>query len=57
RSSTQVNALNAFASKYQAYCDANDLFCASGLDTVVHLTYLSRYQSAAANFALGKVGG
>ena len=57
RSSAQVNALNAFASKFQAYCDANDEFCSSGLSLNVHLTYLNRYQNAAASFVLGKIGG
>jgi hypothetical protein len=57
RSATQVNALNAFASRFQAYCDANDEFCASGNSLNVHLTYLNRYQNAAASFVLGKIGG
>jgi hypothetical protein len=57
RSSAQVSALNAFASKFQAYCDANDEFCSSGNSLNVHLTYLNRYQNQAASFVLGKIGG
>jgi acetylxylan esterase len=49
--------LSGFASKIQAYCDRNDTFCDSGFSTQVHLTYLNRYQNAAAQFVLGKIGG
>ena len=57
RSSTQLQVLSGFASRINAWCDANDTFCASGFSTQVHLTYLNRYQNAAASFVLGKIGG
>ena len=58
RSATQLNVLNAnYASKIRAWCDANDTFCDGGSSLNVHLTYLNRYQNAAASFVLGKVGG
>lgn len=57
RSSTQLQVLSGFASKIHAWCDANDTFCSSGNSTQVHLTYLNRYQNAAASFVLGKIGG
>ncbi len=57
RSASQDSALSAASSRIQAYCDANDEFCASGTSLMVHLTYLDRYQNAAAGFVLGKIGG
>jgi acetylxylan esterase len=59
RSSAQLRLLDAFggSSKIAAWCDFNDPFCADGVDLTVHLTYLDRYQSAAASFVLGKIGG
>ena len=57
RSSTQLQVLSGFAPRIAAWCDANDTFCASGFSTQVHLTYLNRYQTTAANFVLGKIGG
>ncbi|HET9619855.1 MAG TPA: cutinase family protein [Kofleriaceae bacterium] len=57
RTAGQLQALAGFASKINAYCDANDEFCDSGLSLNVHLTYLDRYQNAAAQFVLGKIGG
>ena len=57
RSATQLQVLSGFASRINAWCDANDTFCASGFSTQVHLTYLNRYQNAAASFVLGKIGG
>jgi hypothetical protein len=57
RSATQLQVLSGFAPKINAWCDANDTFCASGFSTQVHLTYLDRYQNAAAQFVLGKIGG
>ncbi len=57
RSSTQLNVLKSFAPRIAAYCDANDEFCASGSSLQVHLSYLNRYQDAAASFVLGKIGG
>jgi acetylxylan esterase len=38
-------------------CDSNDPYCAGGINLGVHLTYLNRYQSAAASFVLSKIGG
>ena len=59
RSSAQLKLLTAFggSSKIAAWCDANDPYCASGVNLEVHLTYLDRYQNAAASFVLGKIGG
>ena len=59
RSSAQVTLLAAFggSSKIAAWCDSNDPYCASGVSLTVHLTYLDRYQDAAASFVLGKIGG
>lgn len=57
RSNTQLQVLRGFAGIIQAYCDRNDTFCDSGTSTQVHLTYLNRYQNAAAQFVLGKIGG
>lgn len=57
RSATQLAVLAGYASRIQAYCDANDEFCDSGTSLTVHLTYLNRYQNAAASFVLNKIGG
>lgn len=57
RTAAQLQVLSGFASIIQAYCDRNDTFCDSGFSTQVHLTYLDRYQNAAAQFVLGKIGG
>jgi hypothetical protein len=59
RGSAQVTLLAAFGgrSKIAAWCDADDPYCASGNKLLVHLTYLDRYQDAAASFVLGKIGG
>jgi len=57
RSGAQVQKLNTFAGRIQAYCDNTDTFCDSGNNTNVHLTYLNRYQNQAANFILGRIGG
>jgi hypothetical protein len=57
RSSTQLNVLKNYASRISAWCDANDQFCDSGNSLNVHLTYLNRYQTAAQNFVIGKIGG
>jgi hypothetical protein len=56
RSSTQLNVLAGYASRMQAYRDANDQFCSSGNGVQVHLTYRNRYQIRAENFVLGKIG-
>ena len=59
RGGAQLTLLAAFggSSKIAAWCDANDPFCASGINLTVHLTYLNRYQDAAASFVLSKIGG
>jgi acetylxylan esterase len=59
RSAAQLQLLTAFggSGKIAAWCDANDPYCASGANLEVHLTYLDRYQNAAASFVLSKIGG
>ena len=59
RGSAQVALLSASggSSKIAAWCDSNDPYCASGTNLTVHLTYLDRYQDAAASFVLGRIGG
>jgi acetylxylan esterase len=59
RSSAQIALLSAFggSGKIAAWCDSNDPYCADGIDLEVHLTYLDRYQNAAASFVLSKIGG
>lgn len=59
RGSAQVTLLAAFGgrSKIAAWCDSGDPYCASGNKLMVHLTYLDRYQDAAASFVLSKIGG
>jgi cutinase len=57
RTSGQLDTLLGFAGRIQAYCDNNDQFCDSGRSLNVHLTYLDRYQNAAADFVLGRIGG
>jgi acetylxylan esterase len=58
RGSSQLRLLSAFgSSKIAAWCDSGDPFCASGGNLNVHLTYLNRYQNAAASFVLSKIGG
>ena len=59
RATVQLRLLAAFggSSKIAAWCDANDPYCASGVNLTVHLTYLNRYQGTAASFVLSKIGG
>ena len=57
RSAAQLRVLAGFADRIQSYCDSGDTFCASGANTVVHLTYLNRYRNDATEFVLEKVGG
>jgi acetylxylan esterase len=57
RTAQQLQTLQQFAPKIQAFCDSNDEFCDSGFSLNVHLTYLNRDQNAAAQFVLGKIGG
>lgn len=59
RGRSQLQLLSAFggSGKIAAWCDFNDPFCSGGIDLITHLTYLDRYQNAAASFVLGKIGG
>lgn len=57
RTGTQLQVLAGQAGKIHAWCDSNDTFCDSGNSVQVHLSYLNRYQNAAAQFVLGKIGG
>jgi acetylxylan esterase len=59
RSSTQLQALTSFGAgtSTRSWCDSGDPFCASGNNLNTHLTYLNRYQNAAATFVLGRIGG
>jgi len=57
RSAAQLKVLAGFADRIQAFCDARDTFCDSGVSTTVHLTYMNRYRDDAAKFVVGKVGG
>jgi acetylxylan esterase len=59
RSNSQLQALTNFgaANSTRAWCDTGDTFCASGNSLNTHLTYLNRYQDAAASFVLGRIGG
>jgi acetylxylan esterase len=59
RSTSELQLLSAFggSSKIASWCDSGDPFCASGSNLQVHLTYLNRYQNAAASFVLSKIGG
>jgi acetylxylan esterase len=59
RSSSELQLLSTFGggSKIASWCDSGDPYCASGANLNVHLTYLDRYQNAAASFVLGKIGG
>ena len=58
RGASQIQSLSAFGSgKIASWCDSGDPYCASGFSLNVHLTYLNRYQNAAASFVLSKIGG
>jgi acetylxylan esterase len=59
RSNAQLQALTSFgaAASTRSWCDTGDPFCASGNNLNTHLTYLNRYQNAAATFVLGRIGG
>ena len=59
RGTAQLQRLSGFggSSKIASWCDSGDPYCASGTSLNVHLTYLDRYQNAAASFVLGKIGG
>jgi hypothetical protein len=57
RNAQQLQTLQQFAPKIQAFCDNTDEFCDSGTSLNVHLTYLNRDQNAAAQFVLDKIGG
>lgn len=59
RGASALQLLSAFGGggKIAAWCDSGDPYCAGGANLNVHLTYLDRYQNAAANFVLSKIGG
>ncbi len=59
RGSSQLKLISAFGGggKIAGWCDSGDPYCASGTNLNVHLTYLNRYQNAAASFVLAKIGG
>lgn len=59
RSGSQLQLLSTFGggSKIASWCDSGDPYCASGSNLNVHLTYLNRYQNAAASFVLNLIGG
>lgn len=58
RSSSQLQVLTNFGAgtKARSWCDTGDPFCASGNNLNTHLTYLNRYQNAAASFVIGRIG-
>lgn len=49
-------SLEPFSGKIQSYCDKNDLFCASGFSTIIHIGYTGKYNTAAKKFILSKIG-
>ncbi|AEV84107.1 hypothetical protein ACWT_3084 [Actinoplanes sp. SE50] len=49
--------LDAFAARTQSYCDTGDTFCAGGRSVAVHLSYTRRYNTAARDFVLNRIGG
>ncbi|RPB01909.1 cutinase [Choiromyces venosus 120613-1] len=49
--------LTRYVSKGQSYCDSGDTFCDNGLNTLVHLAYVTIYGGEATNFVLTKIGG
>jgi hypothetical protein len=57
RSAAQLQALGHYASRITSYCDSGDTFCDSGNSVQVHLTYLNRYQDAASQLVLVRIGG
>jgi hypothetical protein len=59
RSTSQLQMLTNFgaATNARSWCDTGDTFCASGNSLNTSLTYLNRYQSAAANFVVARLGG
>lgn len=55
RSSTSQACLQNYASKIQSYCDATDQFCqAGGTSSAVHLSYVRKYGTQAADFVVRK---
>ncbi|KAL0633627.1 hypothetical protein Q9L58_007451 [Maublancomyces gigas] len=50
-------SLEAFASQIHSYCDWTDLFCAGGLNLLIHVSYTVKYNYVAAPFILSKIGG
>lgn len=57
RNNTNLYTSSGLATKLQSYCDANDLYCASGSSLAVHLGYVSEYGSAAVSFVVKALGG
>lgn len=49
-----ITACKPFENKTQAYCDANDKYCASGDSRWVHISYVFKYGTAAKEFVVGK---
>lgn len=45
--------LNEYSSILRSYCDANDPFCASGLDLQVHYDNVDIYMDDAVSFVVG----
>jgi acetylxylan esterase len=46
----QYQSCEPYAAKMRSFCDANDVFCASGNSTLVHLQYLQKYEDTALSF-------
>ncbi|KAJ8059032.1 hypothetical protein OCU04_012012 [Sclerotinia nivalis] len=55
RSSDQSLSLSGYSTILKSYCDFGDPFCCSGLDTLEHLTYVTKYNVLAASFVLGRI--
>ncbi|KAJ3300833.1 hypothetical protein HK104_000026 [Borealophlyctis nickersoniae] len=55
RDAEQVAALSEFKDLIVGYCDRNDIICASGKSTLVHLTAVVRHLDDATDFVAGKV--
>ncbi|KAJ3247956.1 hypothetical protein HK104_007760, partial [Borealophlyctis nickersoniae] len=55
RDAEQVAALSELKDLIVGYCDRNDIVCASGKSTLVHLTAVVRHRDDATDFVDGKV--
>ncbi|QSZ33587.1 hypothetical protein DSL72_005155 [Monilinia vaccinii-corymbosi] len=51
------NVANCPAAKMISYCDTGDTFCDSGASVAVHMSYVTKYGTAAAKFITDKVSG